>query len=66
MVIKYCYDMGVVYRDIKSDNVFFIFLGSLKFVDFGLVVRIFDGKWIYVFIWSNNVVFGWKCYVDFF
>jgi serine/threonine protein kinase len=43
-VLKYCHEMGVVHRDIKPDNVLLTKAGRLKLADFGLAVRVADGK----------------------
>lgn len=44
LVIKYCHEMGVVHRDIKPENILLSTSGQIKLADFGLAVRISDGK----------------------
>ncbi|KAJ6370296.1 hypothetical protein OIU76_028549 [Salix suchowensis] len=38
-VIKYCHDMGVVHRDIKTENILLATSGQMKLEDFGLAVE---------------------------
>ncbi|KAJ6370308.1 hypothetical protein OIU76_028559 [Salix suchowensis] len=42
-VIKYCHDMGVVHRDIKTENILLATSGQMKLEDFGLAVE--DINW---------------------
>lgn len=44
LVIKYCHEMGVVHRDIKPENILLTSSGKIKLADFGLAMRIADGK----------------------
>ena len=44
LVIKYCHDMGVVHRDIKPENILLTASGKIKLADFGLAMRISEGK----------------------
>jgi serine/threonine protein kinase len=44
LVIKYCHDMGVVHRDIKPENILLVSLGKMKLADFGLAMRISNGR----------------------
>lgn len=44
LVIKYCHEMGVVHRDIKPENILLTGSGKIKLADFGLAVRVTDGK----------------------
>lgn len=44
LVIKYCHDMGVVHRDIKPENILFTSSGQMKLADFGLAMRVSNGK----------------------
>jgi serine/threonine protein kinase len=43
MVIKYCHELGVVHRDIKTENVLRTSSGQLKLADFGLSTRFAKG-----------------------
>lgn len=45
LVIKYCHDMGVVHRDIKPENILLTTSGKIKLADFGLAMRISNGKY---------------------
>lgn len=45
LVIKYCHDMGVVHRDIKPENILLVSSGKIKLADFGLAMRISNGKY---------------------
>jgi len=44
MVIKYCHELGVVHRDIKTENVLRTSSGQLKLADFGLSTRFAKGQ----------------------
>ena len=44
LVVKYCHDMGVVHRDIKPENILLTAAGKIKLADFGLAIRISEGK----------------------
>lgn len=44
LVIQYCHDMGVVHRDIKPENILLTASGKIKLADFGLAMRIANGK----------------------
>ena len=44
LVVKYCHDMGVVHRDIKPENILLTGSGKIKLADFGLAIRISEGK----------------------
>ncbi|KAJ4833928.1 Serine/threonine-protein kinase pepkr2 [Turnera subulata] len=45
LVVKYCHDMGVVHRDLKPENILFVSSGKIKLADFGLAMRISNGKY---------------------
>lgn len=56
LVIKYCHEMGVVHRDIKPENILLTASAKIKLADFGLAMRIANGKKTPLFVRNHSIL----------